>query len=207
MSMSESPQKPEQMQKLFNRGLGFGTTIENLRSEYEQWGMFTDCAVMRDPNTKHSRGFGSVINATVEEVDAAMNARSHKVDGRVVELKNAVSREDSQRPDGHLIVKNIFVSGIKEDIEEHHKGQSGSGYFGNDCRGGFGGNDNFGCGGNFSGRGGFGGSHGSGRYQQKKVLITDWKQSLAGEESLGTDRKATGYKRFVNSAKHSGGRT
>ena len=34
--------------------------------------------------------------AIVEEVDAAMNARPHKVDGRVVEPKRAVSREDSQ---------------------------------------------------------------------------------------------------------------
>ncbi|KAK2095895.1 Heteroproteinous nuclear ribonucleoprotein A1-like 3 [Saguinus oedipus] len=53
---------------------------------------------MRDPNTKCSRGFGFVTYATVEEVDAAMSARPHKVDGRVVEPKRAVSREDSQRP-------------------------------------------------------------------------------------------------------------
>ena len=37
-------------------------------------------------------------------------------------------------------------------------------------------------------------------------LITARKQSLAGEESQSSDREATGYKRFVNSAKHSGGR-
>ncbi|KAK2083549.1 Heteroproteinous nuclear ribonucleoprotein A1-like 3 [Saguinus oedipus] len=60
---------------------------------------------MRDPNTKCSRGFGFITYSTVEEVDAAMNARPHKVDGRVVEPKRAVSREDSQRP---------------EDTEEYH---------------------------------------------------------------------------------------
>lgn len=51
------------------------------------------CQVMRDPNTKRSRGFGFVTYSSVEEVDAAMNARPHKVDGRVVEPKRAVSRE------------------------------------------------------------------------------------------------------------------
>ena len=42
--------------------------------------MLTDFVVMRDPNTKQSRGFGFVTYASVEEVDAAMNARPHKVD-------------------------------------------------------------------------------------------------------------------------------
>ena len=47
-----------------------------------------------------------------------MNARPHKVDGRVVEPKRVVSREDSQT--AHLNVKKVFVGGIKEDTEEHH---------------------------------------------------------------------------------------
>uniref|UniRef100_A0A2K5QFT9 RRM domain-containing protein n=1 Tax=Cebus imitator TaxID=2715852 RepID=A0A2K5QFT9_CEBIM len=120
MSKSESPKEPEQLRKLFIGGLSFETTDESLRSHFEQWGTLTDCVVMRNPNTKRSRGFGFLTYATVEEVDAAMNARQHKVDGRVVEPKTAVSRKDSQRPGAHLTVKKIFVGGIKEDTEEHH---------------------------------------------------------------------------------------
>ena len=100
MSKSESPKEPEQLRKLFIGGLSLEATDESLRSHFEQWGTLTDCVVMRDPNTKPSRGFG-FVTSTVEEVDAAMNPRPHKVDGRVVEPKRAVSREDSQRPGAH----------------------------------------------------------------------------------------------------------
>ncbi|KAJ8258992.1 hypothetical protein COCON_G00180040 [Conger conger] len=116
----EAPREPEQLRKLFIGGLSFETTDESLRAHFEQWGVLTDCVVMRDPNTKRSRGFGFVTYSSVNEVDAAMEARPHKVDGRVVEPKRAVSREDSCRPGAHMTVKKIFVGGIKEDTEEHH---------------------------------------------------------------------------------------
>lgn len=48
---------------------------------------------MRDSQTKRSRGFGFVTYSSVKEVDEAMTARPHKVDGRLVEPKRAVSRE------------------------------------------------------------------------------------------------------------------
>ncbi|TKC37672.1 hypothetical protein EI555_000921, partial [Monodon monoceros] len=89
---SESPKEPEQLQKLFIEGLNFETTDDSLGSHCEQWGILTVCVVMRDPNTRRSRGFGVVTYATVEEVDAAMKARPHK----------------------------FFVGGIKTDTEEHH---------------------------------------------------------------------------------------
>ena len=49
-----------------------------------------------------------------------MCAQPHKVDGRVVKPKRAVSREDSVKPGAHLTVKKIFVGGITEDTEEYN---------------------------------------------------------------------------------------
>ncbi|XP_077175741.1 heterogeneous nuclear ribonucleoprotein A3 isoform X3 [Paroedura picta] len=119
-SQGQDPKEPEQLRKLFIGGLSFETTDDSLREHFETWGTLTDCVVMRDPQTKRSRGFGFVTYSCVEEVDAAMAARPHKVDGRVVEPKRAVSREDSVKPGAHLTVKKIFVGGIKEDTEEYN---------------------------------------------------------------------------------------
>ncbi|XP_061464374.1 heterogeneous nuclear ribonucleoprotein A3 isoform X6 [Rhineura floridana] len=119
-SQGYDPKEPEQLRKLFIGGLSFETTDDSLREHFEKWGTLTDCVVMRDPQTKRSRGFGFVTYSCVEEVDAAMSARPHKVDGRVVEPKRAVSREDSVKPGAHLTVKKIFVGGIKEDTEEYN---------------------------------------------------------------------------------------
>uniref|UniRef100_A0A2K5YCE4 RRM domain-containing protein n=1 Tax=Mandrillus leucophaeus TaxID=9568 RepID=A0A2K5YCE4_MANLE len=109
MSKSESPKKPQQLRKLFIGG------------HSEQWGTLMDCVVMRDPNTKCSRSFGFVTYATVEEVNAAMNARPHKVDGGVLEPKRVVSREDSKRPGAHLTVKKIFFGDYFEQYGKIEK--------------------------------------------------------------------------------------
>uniref|UniRef100_A0A8C8W429 RRM domain-containing protein n=1 Tax=Peromyscus maniculatus bairdii TaxID=230844 RepID=A0A8C8W429_PERMB len=46
--------------------------------------------------------------------------RPHSINGRVVEPKCAVAREESGKPGAHVTVKKLLVGGIKEDTEEHH---------------------------------------------------------------------------------------
>ncbi len=53
--------EPEQHRKLFLGGLTYNTTDEMLREFYGQWGELVDCIVMRDPNTKRSRGLTIAI--------------------------------------------------------------------------------------------------------------------------------------------------
>ncbi|XP_032202701.1 heterogeneous nuclear ribonucleoprotein A1-like [Mustela erminea] len=119
MFKSESPRAPTAVEALIE-GVSFETTDETPRNHSEQQRMLSDCVVMRHPNTRHSKGFGFATNATVEEEEAAMNARPHKEYRRAVEPKMAASREDSQKHGVHLTVKKIFVGGIKKDTEEYH---------------------------------------------------------------------------------------
>ncbi|KAM8972940.1 heterogeneous nuclear ribonucleoprotein A0 [Pelodytes ibericus] len=107
-----------QLCKLFIGGLNVQTTEDGLREHFETYGQLTDCVVVVNPQTKRSRCFGFVTYSSAEEADAAMGASPHVVDGSNVELKRAVSREDSVRPGAHAKVKKLFIGGLKEEVGE-----------------------------------------------------------------------------------------
>jgi len=111
-------EEPEQIRKLFIGGLSYTTTEDSLSNFFSQWGELTDCVVMQDPATKRSRGFGFVTFQEAKMVDECMNNRPHKLDGREVEAKRAVSREESHKPGVHKSVKRMFMGGIKEPVKE-----------------------------------------------------------------------------------------
>uniref|UniRef100_A0A915PWS8 RRM domain-containing protein n=1 Tax=Setaria digitata TaxID=48799 RepID=A0A915PWS8_9BILA len=90
---------PPQPRKLFIGGLSHETTDEQLRQYYSQWGTVVDCIVIRDPQTKYSRGFGFVTFATIQMAEAAMADRPHTINNKacylsiVVDPKRAIPRE------------------------------------------------------------------------------------------------------------------
>ncbi|XP_053573230.1 heterogeneous nuclear ribonucleoprotein A0 [Bombina bombina] len=107
-----------QLCKLFIGGLNVQTTEEGLREHFGAYGQLTDCVVVVNPQTKRSRCFGFVTYSNSDEADSAMGASPHMVDGSNVELKRAVSREDSAKPGAHAKVKKLFIGGVKEEIGE-----------------------------------------------------------------------------------------
>ena len=118
-SNSSSKQlEPEAFRKLFIGGLSLNTTDDALREFYSKFGELLDCVVMRDGQTKKSRGFGFVSFSCKEEVDNAMNARPHEIDGKTVDPKRAVPRDQSFRSESNLSTKRLYVSGVREEHTE-----------------------------------------------------------------------------------------
>lgn len=72
----------EHLRKLFIGGLASYTTEESLKVFYGQWGKVVDVVVMRDPETKRSRGFGFITYTKSEMVDKAQDNRPHVIDGK-----------------------------------------------------------------------------------------------------------------------------
>ena len=79
-------------QKLFIGGLSFSTTTERLRETFAAAGEVASAAIVTDRDTGHSRGFGFVEMATVEEADQAISQFHGKdLDGRQLRVEKASS--------------------------------------------------------------------------------------------------------------------
>ena len=122
--MNEAEQ-PEHFRKVFIGGLNYTTTEDGLREFYGQWGELIDCVVMKDTQSGKSRGFGFITYSHSSMVDEAMNNRPHSIDGRQVQPKRAVPRDDYGHPGHSLSVNKIFVGGLrdkpvdKDDLEAY----------------------------------------------------------------------------------------
>lgn len=112
--------EPEHLRKLFIGGLDYRTTDDTLKAYFEKWGKVVDVVVMKDPKTKRSRGFGFITYSKSYMIDDAQASRPHKIDGRVVEPKRAVPRQDINRPEAGSSVKKLFVGGLRDDFDEEH---------------------------------------------------------------------------------------
>ena len=96
----------EVLRKLFIGGLDNVTTDQSLGAYFSQYGEIVDCIVMKDPKTKRSRGFGFIAFSHSSMVDEAQENCPHKIDGRTVDTKRAVPKDEIAQVD--QVLKNFF---------------------------------------------------------------------------------------------------
>ena len=115
------PFHTEQLRKLFIGGLNLDTTEEGLKDYFSRWGETVDVVVMRFPDTRRSRGFGFVTYESVESVDAVLEAKPHILDGKEIEPKRAIAKEETAQSSKAEETGNslkIFVGGLASATTE-----------------------------------------------------------------------------------------
>lgn len=102
--------------KLFVGGIAWETTEESFRKHFSQFGEITDSVIMMDKNSGRPRGFGFVTYADSEIANKVLE-EDHIVDGRAVEVKKTVPKED-MHVKGASKTKKIFIGGLPVSLTE-----------------------------------------------------------------------------------------
>lgn len=103
--------------KLFVGGIAWETSEESFSSYFSHYGELTDSVIMMDKISGRPRGFGFVTFADPADADKVLE-QDHVIDGRPVEVKRTVPREDMQGSRGVSRTKKIFVGGIPLTLTE-----------------------------------------------------------------------------------------
>ncbi|XP_022869472.1 heterogeneous nuclear ribonucleoprotein 1-like [Olea europaea var. sylvestris] len=113
--------------KVFIGGISWETNEERLRNYFQTFGEVVEALIMKDRNTGRARGFGFVVFADTSVAEIVVRER-HTIDGRTVEAKKAVPRDDHQNINrnngsvqgspGPARTKKIFVGGLASTVTE-----------------------------------------------------------------------------------------
>lgn len=112
--------------KVFVGGISWDTNDDRLREYFQAFGDVVEAVVMKDRTTGRARGFGFVIFADPSIAEKVVKEK-HIIDGRTVEAKKAVPRDDQHvnRTNGSIQgspsparTKKIFVGGLASSVIE-----------------------------------------------------------------------------------------
>ncbi|GER45989.1 RNA-binding (RRM/RBD/RNP motifs) family protein [Striga asiatica] len=115
--------------KLFVGGISWDTNEERLREYFGTYGEVVEAVIMRDRTTGRARGFGFIVFADPVVAEKVVKEK-HMIDGRTVEAKKAVPRDDhnltnrnssSSSIHGSPVpgrTKKIFVGGLASTVTE-----------------------------------------------------------------------------------------
>ncbi|KAH7426141.1 hypothetical protein KP509_11G086800 [Ceratopteris richardii] len=117
--------------KLFIGGISWETTEGKLKEYFQAFGEVIEAVIMKDRATGRARGFGFIVFADPSVADSVVHDK-HRIDGRLVEAKKAVPREEQQivnrnnntnggvlSPSSVARTKKIFVGGLASSVTEN----------------------------------------------------------------------------------------
>ncbi|XP_076907853.1 heterogeneous nuclear ribonucleoprotein 1-like [Bidens hawaiensis] len=113
--------------KLFIGGISWDTNEERLKEYFQTFGEVIEAVIMKDRATGRARGFGFVVFSDPAVAERVVKEK-HMIDGRTVEAKKAVPRDDQQNLNrsigsiqgspGPTRTKKIFVRGLASSVTE-----------------------------------------------------------------------------------------
>ncbi|KAJ8770462.1 hypothetical protein K2173_017953 [Erythroxylum novogranatense] len=113
--------------KLFIGGISWDTNEDRLKEYFQAFGEVNEAVIMKDRTTGRARGFGFVVFADPGVAERVVMEK-HLIDGRNVEAKKAVPRDDQNLLNkninsiygspGHARTKKIFVGGLAPTVTE-----------------------------------------------------------------------------------------
>ncbi|KAF9040773.1 hypothetical protein BJ165DRAFT_321739 [Panaeolus papilionaceus] len=109
--VTERSIRPSEMKdegKMFIGGLNWDTTDETLREYFTQFGKVDACTIMRDAAGR-SRCFAFLTFEDPASVNAVM-VREHYLDGKVIDPKRAIPRQEHQR------ATKLFIGGLAGSV-------------------------------------------------------------------------------------------
>jgi len=114
---SPNPFDIEALRKVFVGGLKRETTVDGMREFFAKYGTIVDIVIITDPSTHVSRGFGYVTFQSSDMVDDALLDKPHVIEGKEVEVKRAIPRDDNSNG-AHQRTTKIFIGGLPKDTME-----------------------------------------------------------------------------------------
>ncbi|GJZ87943.1 heterogeneous nuclear ribonucleoprotein 1 [Tanacetum coccineum] len=113
--------------KLFIGGISWDTNEERLNEYFSSFGEVLEAVIMKDHTTGRARGFGFIVFADPAVAERVIKEK-HNIDGRLVEAKKAVPRDDQStisRNSGSIQsspnpnrTRKIFVGGLASTVTE-----------------------------------------------------------------------------------------
>ncbi|KAK6919242.1 RNA recognition motif domain [Dillenia turbinata] len=113
--------------KLFIGGISWDTNEDRLREYFGTFGEVVEAVIMKDRTTGRARGFGFVVFSDPAVAERVIKEK-HNIDGRMVEAKKAVPRDDQNvmsRSSGSIHgspgpgrTRKIFVGGLASTVTE-----------------------------------------------------------------------------------------